>query len=105
MPIAAVMLDLGFPSATVKSVPILARTAGLLAHLAEEQQLPLRFLIAGRAPLMLVPEFEARPWAEQLAADDASYREQLAYLFERSAFYREKLERAGVSSPAAAGGL
>jgi citrate synthase len=49
MPIAAVMLDLGFPSAAVKSIPILARTAGLLAHLAEEQQLPLGFLMAGRA--------------------------------------------------------
>jgi citrate synthase len=49
MPIAAVMLDLGFPPATVKSIPILARTAGLLAHLAEEQQLPLGFLMAGRA--------------------------------------------------------
>jgi phenylacetate-CoA ligase len=54
---------------------------------------------------MLAPEVEARPWAEQLAADDASYREQLAYLFERSAFYREKLRGAGVSSPEAAGGL
>ena len=49
MPIAAVMLDLGFPSATVKAVPILARTAGLLAHLAEEQQQPLGFLMAARA--------------------------------------------------------
>jgi citrate synthase len=49
MPIAAVMLDLGFPSAAVKGVPILARTAGLLAHLAEEQQHPLGFLMAGRA--------------------------------------------------------
>jgi citrate synthase len=49
MPIAAVMLDLGFHAATVKSVPILARTAGLLAHLAEEQQRPLGFLMAGRA--------------------------------------------------------
>ena len=38
MPIAAVMLDLGFPPAAVKAVPILARTAGLLAHLAEEQR-------------------------------------------------------------------
>ena len=37
MPIAAVMLDLGFSSATVKAVPILARTAGLLAHLTEER--------------------------------------------------------------------
>ena len=49
MPIAAVMLDLGFPSAAVKSVPILARTAGLLAHLAEERELPIGFLMAGSA--------------------------------------------------------
>jgi citrate synthase len=49
MPIAAVMLDLGFPSAAVKAVPILARTAGLLAHLAEEQEHPLGFLMAGKA--------------------------------------------------------
>lgn len=49
MPIAAVMLDLGFPAAAVKGVPILARTAGLLAHLAEEQQQPIGFLMAGRA--------------------------------------------------------
>jgi len=49
MPIAAVMLDLGFSSASVKAVPLLARTAGLLAHLAEERQDPLGFLMAGRA--------------------------------------------------------
>jgi citrate synthase len=49
MPIAAVMLDLGFPAAAAKAVPILARTAGLLAHLAEEQQHPLGFLLAGTA--------------------------------------------------------
>jgi citrate synthase len=49
MPIAAVMLDLGFSSATVKAVPILARTAGLLAHLAEEQEHPVGFLMAARA--------------------------------------------------------
>jgi citrate synthase len=49
MPIAAVMLDLGFPAASVKAVPILARTAGLLGHLAEEQQQPLGFLMAAHA--------------------------------------------------------
>ena len=49
MPIAAVLLDLGFPTGAVKSVPILARTAGLLAHLAEEQEAPLGFLMAARA--------------------------------------------------------
>ncbi len=48
MPIAAVLLDLGFPAAAVKAVPILARTAGLLAHLAEERERPLGFLL-GRA--------------------------------------------------------
>ena len=49
MPIAAVMLDLGFPAAAVKAVPILARTAGLLAHLAEERDQPLGFLMAAEA--------------------------------------------------------
>jgi phenylacetate-CoA ligase len=54
---------------------------------------------------VLAPEVETRPWAEQLALDDASYRAQLAYLFERSAFYREKLAAAGFPSARAAGGL
>lgn len=49
MPTAAVMLDLGFSSDTVKAIPLLARTAGLLAHLAEEQENPVGFLMAGRA--------------------------------------------------------
>ncbi len=49
MPIAAVMLDLGFPPSAVKSVPILARTASLLAHLAEEQEQPLGFRLAAGA--------------------------------------------------------
>jgi citrate synthase len=49
MPIAAVMLDLDFPSAAVEALPILARTAGLLAHLAEERENPLGFLLAGKA--------------------------------------------------------
>ena len=40
---------------------------------------------------MLEPEVESRPWPEQLAVDDTSFREQLTYLLERSAFYREKL--------------
>jgi citrate synthase len=59
MPIAAVMLDLGFPSAAMKAVPILARTAGLLAHLAEEQQDPLGLLLAARAEEAI--EYEPLP--------------------------------------------
>lgn len=49
MPIASVLLDLGFPVATVKAVPILARTAGLLAHLAEERERPLGLALAAAA--------------------------------------------------------
>ena len=49
MPIAAVMLDLGFPADAVKSVPILARTAGLLAHLAEEREEPIGLELAAAA--------------------------------------------------------
>jgi citrate synthase len=49
LPIAAVMLDLGYGPATGESVPILARTASLLAHLAEERERPLGFLLARAA--------------------------------------------------------
>jgi phenylacetate-CoA ligase len=55
--------------------------------------------------MMLEPEVEGRPSAEQLALDDESYRLQLTYLYERSAFYREKLAAAGFASADAAGGL
>jgi citrate synthase len=49
MAIAAVWLDLGYPASTVKAVPILARTASLLAHLAEEREDPLGFELARAA--------------------------------------------------------
>jgi len=38
-------------------------------------------------------DVERLPWAEQLELDDVSFRQQLAYLLERSPFYREKLAR------------
>jgi citrate synthase len=44
--IAAVLLDAGYPLLAIKGVPILARTAGLIAHLTEEQQRPIGFIIA-----------------------------------------------------------
>lgn len=49
MAIAAVLLDLDFPPAMLKAIPLLARTGGLLAHLAEEQQRPIGFLMAAAA--------------------------------------------------------
>jgi len=60
MPIAAVLLDLGFPPATVKAVPILARTASLLAHLAEERERPLGFLLGKAAEDAVRYEPDAR---------------------------------------------
>jgi citrate synthase len=60
LPIAAVLLDLGFPVAAVKSVPILARTASLLAHLAEEQERPLGFTLARAAEDAVRYEPDAR---------------------------------------------
>jgi citrate synthase len=46
MPIAAVLLDQDFPPEMIKAVPILARTAGLLAHLADERERPIGLLLA-----------------------------------------------------------
>jgi phenylacetate-CoA ligase len=54
---------------------------------------------------MLEPDVEARPWAEQFALDDVRYRRQLAYLYDRSGFYREKLSAAGFATAGSAGGL
>jgi citrate synthase len=49
MPIAAVLLDLGYPVSFAQAIPILARTASLLAHLAEESEHPLGFDLARAA--------------------------------------------------------
>ncbi len=51
------------------------------------------------------PAAETLPWEAQAAADDAAYRAQVGYLFERSDFYRHKLAAAGFRDAAAAGGL
>jgi len=47
--IPAVLLDVGFPLEALKGVPILARTAGILAHLREEMQRPIGFHLAEHA--------------------------------------------------------
>lgn len=56
MPIAAVLLDLGFPASIVQAIPILARTASLLAHLAEEQKAPIGFAMAAAAEEAVIYE-------------------------------------------------
>jgi citrate synthase len=47
--IPAVMLDVGFPLAVMKGIPLLARTASLIAHLAEENRAPIGMLLGASA--------------------------------------------------------
>jgi citrate synthase len=48
-PMAAVLLDLDFPAAAIRGIPILARTVGLIGHLNEETERPIGFLMAHHA--------------------------------------------------------
>ena len=52
--IPAVLLGVGFPVAALKGVPILARTAGLIAHLHEELMQPSGFALSYQASRAVV---------------------------------------------------
>ena len=45
----AVLMGVGFPVVSLRGVPILARTAGLIAHLAEEAEQPSGFALSYQA--------------------------------------------------------
>ncbi|HEY1962250.1 MAG TPA: citryl-CoA lyase [Rhizomicrobium sp.] len=47
--IPAILLEIGFPVTALKSISILARTAGLLAHLQEETERPIGFIMSNAA--------------------------------------------------------
>jgi citrate synthase len=47
--IPAVMLDVGWPPEAMKGIPLLARTAGLIAHLYEESQRSIGFIMSHAA--------------------------------------------------------
>ena len=47
--IPAVLLGIGFPLASLRGIPILARTAGLIAHLHEELESPIGFALSYQA--------------------------------------------------------
>ena len=47
--IPAVMLDVGYPAEAMKGLPLLARAAGLVAHLYEESQRPIGFIMSNFA--------------------------------------------------------
>jgi citrate synthase len=47
--IPCVLLDAGYPLLALRGVPILARTAGLIGHLLEEQTHPIGFAMSHAA--------------------------------------------------------
>ncbi len=51
--IPAVMLDVGYPLGAMKGLPVLARTASLIAHLFEEAQRPIGFIMSNHADLAI----------------------------------------------------
>ena len=51
--IPAVMLDAGWPLGALKAVPLLARTAGLSAHLFEESMRSIGFIMSNQADLAI----------------------------------------------------
>jgi citrate synthase len=48
MSIAATLRDVDVPSGLIRAAPILARTAGLIAHCIEEDETPIGFLMASK---------------------------------------------------------
>ena len=56
--IPAVLLGVGFPVQALRGVPILARTAGLIAHLNEEMQQPIGFALSYQATREVVYDGE-----------------------------------------------
>ena len=59
--IPAVLLDAGYPLLALKGVPLLARTAGLVAHLLEEQQRAIGFVMSHAAAQAINYDGEAPP--------------------------------------------
>lgn len=59
--IPAVILDAGWPLEAIKAAPLLARTAGLAAHLFEESQRPIGFILSHQADLAITYDGPAAP--------------------------------------------
>lgn len=64
--IPACILDAGWPLDALKAVPLLARTAGLSAHLYEESQRPIGFVMSHQADLAI--EYDGKPSARNAKA-------------------------------------
>ena len=67
--IPACIMDAGWPVEAVKAVPLLARTAGLAAHLFEESQRPIGFIMSNQADLAIEYDGPAAPAKNAPKAD------------------------------------
>jgi citrate synthase len=63
--IPATILDAGWPIEALKAVPILARTAGLAAHLLEEQARSIGFIMSHKADLAIAYDGPGRKEAAE----------------------------------------
>jgi citrate synthase len=61
------MLDAGWPPGAMKAVPLLARAAGLSAHLFEEAQRSIGFIMSHKADQAI--GYDGRPSSKQQAAE------------------------------------
>lgn len=57
--IPALMLDAGWPQEAMKGIPLLARAAGLVAHLYEESQRSIGFIMSNHADLAIT--YDGKP--------------------------------------------
>ncbi|WP_439522962.1 citryl-CoA lyase [Marivita sp.] len=64
--IPACILDAGWPLDAIKAVPLLARAAGLSAHLFEEAQRSIGFIMSHKADLAI--EYDGKPSSRQSTA-------------------------------------
>lgn len=65
MAIAAVLKDVDAPSPLIRGLPILARTAGLIAHLDEEARTPIGFFLASQGEAAIDHSAATQREAEQ----------------------------------------
>lgn len=61
--IPAIALDIGFPLEGLKGIPLLARTAGLIAHLTEESTRQIGFIMSHHADLAI--QYDGPPAKER----------------------------------------
>lgn len=68
--IPSVLLDAGFPLGALKGIPLIARTASLVAHLLEEQAAPIGFALSNAAEAAI--SYTVAPSTKDLASEETA---------------------------------